>query len=70
MVDVDGVSLMTAVAEAALDAFKAGTLKCSADHAQAVAQLYQALVEYLEELLEGAPSQPAKLFPTTARCRR
>jgi chemosensory pili system protein ChpA (sensor histidine kinase/response regulator) len=43
--------------------FKAGTLKCSADHAQAVAQLYQALVEYLEELLEGAPSQPAKLFP-------
>ncbi|NVM74975.1 chemosensory pili system protein ChpA (sensor histidine kinase/response regulator) [Duganella sp. SG902] len=63
MVDVDGVSLMTEVAEAALDRFKAGTLKCSTDHAQAVAQLYQALVEYLEELLEGAPSQPAKLFP-------
>ena len=63
MVDVDGVSQMTAVAEAALDAFKAGTLKCSADNAQAVAQLYQALVEYLEELLQGAPSQPVKLFP-------
>jgi len=63
MVDVDGVSLMTEVAEAALDRFKAGTLKCSTDHAQAVAQLYQALVEYLEELLQGAPSQPAKLFP-------
>ncbi|WP_343728682.1 Hpt domain-containing protein [Duganella sp.] len=63
MVDVDGVSLMTEVAEAALDRFKAGTLKCSTDHAQAVAQLYQALVEYLEELLEGAPSQPARLFP-------
>ncbi|HEX5342614.1 MAG TPA: hybrid sensor histidine kinase/response regulator, partial [Duganella sp.] len=63
MVDVDGVSSMTEVAEAALDRFKAGTLKCSTDHAQVVAQLYQALVEYLEELLEGAPSQPAKLFP-------
>jgi chemosensory pili system protein ChpA (sensor histidine kinase/response regulator) len=63
MVDLDGVSLLTEVAEAALDRFKAGTLKCSTDNAQAVAQLYQALVEYLEELLEGAPSQPAKLFP-------
>ncbi|MRW92738.1 response regulator [Duganella sp. FT80W] len=63
MVDVDGVSLMTEVAEAALDRFKAGTLKCSTDHAQTVAQLYQALVEYLEELLQGASSQPARLFP-------
>ncbi|NYE61829.1 chemosensory pili system protein ChpA (sensor histidine kinase/response regulator) [Duganella sp. 1224] len=63
MVDLDGVSLVTEVAEAALDRFKAGTLKCSADHAQAVAQLYQALVEYLEALLDGAPSQPARLFP-------
>ena len=63
MVDLDGVSLMTEVAEAALDRFKAGTLKCSTDNAQAVAQLYQALVEYLEELLAGAPSQPARLFP-------
>jgi chemosensory pili system protein ChpA (sensor histidine kinase/response regulator) len=63
MVDVDGVGLMTQVAEEALDRFKAGTLKCSSDHAQKLADLYQALVEYLQELLEGAPSQPAKLFP-------
>ncbi|MYN16570.1 response regulator [Rugamonas sp. FT107W] len=63
MVDVDGVGLMTQVAEEALDRFKAGTLKCSTDHAQALAELYQALVEYLQELLDGAPSQPVKLFP-------
>jgi chemosensory pili system protein ChpA (sensor histidine kinase/response regulator) len=63
MVDVDGVGLMTEVAEAALDRFKAGTLKCSTDNAQTLAELYQALVEYLQELLDGAPSQPAKLFP-------
>ncbi|NVD69333.1 Hpt domain-containing protein [Duganella sp. BJB1802] len=63
MVDVDGVGLMTQVAEEALDRFKAGTLKCSTDHAQTLAELYQALVEYLQELLEGAPSQPVKLFP-------
>jgi chemosensory pili system protein ChpA (sensor histidine kinase/response regulator) len=63
MVDVDGVSLMTETAEAALDRFKAGTLKCSTDNAETLALLYRALVEYLEELLEGAPSQPARLFP-------
>ncbi|OEZ55155.1 Hpt domain-containing protein [Duganella sp. HH105] len=63
MVDVDGVGLVTQVAEEALDRFKAGTLKCSTDHAQTLADLYQALVEYLQELLEGAPSQPVKLFP-------
>ncbi|SEO22970.1 chemosensory pili system protein ChpA (sensor histidine kinase/response regulator) [Duganella sp. CF517] len=63
MVDIDGVSQMTQLAEAALDRFKAGTVKCSTDHVEAVSQLYQALVEYLEELLEGAPSQPARLFP-------
>src|SRR5476649_821454 len=63
MVDLDGVGLMTQAAEEALDRFKAGTLKCTADHVQVVAQLYQALVEYLEELLGGAPSQPVRLFP-------
>src|SRR5471032_3351491 len=63
MVDVEGVALITQVAEDALDRFKAGTLKCSSDNVQLVAQLYQALVEYLEELLQGAPSQPVRLFP-------
>ena len=63
MVDVDGVALVTQVAEEALDRFKAGTLKCSTDHARTLAELYQALVEYLQELLDGAPSQPVKLFP-------
>ncbi|CAN7718824.1 Hpt domain-containing protein [Duganella sp. LjRoot269] len=63
IVDVDGVALMTQVAEEALDRFKAGTLKCSTDHAQTLAELYQALVEYLQELLDGVPPQPVKLFP-------
>ncbi|PHV07709.1 hybrid sensor histidine kinase/response regulator [Janthinobacterium sp. BJB412] len=63
MVDVDGVALLTAAAEQALERFKDGSLKCSADHVHIVAQLYQALVEYLEELLDGAAPQPARLFP-------
>src|SRR5450830_620652 len=63
MVDVDGVVLLTQLAEEALERFKNGTLKCSADHVQIVAHLYQAIVEYLEELLDGEPFQPVRLFP-------
>jgi len=63
MVDVDGVVLMTQLAEEVLERFKAGTLKCSTDNAQVVAALYQAVIEYLEELLGGAPFQPVRLFP-------
>ncbi|WEF31192.1 hybrid sensor histidine kinase/response regulator [Pseudoduganella chitinolytica] len=63
MVDVDGVVLMTQLAEEVLERFKAGTLKCSLEHVQVVAALYQAVTEYLEELLDGAPFQPIRLFP-------
>ncbi|WP_375540424.1 hybrid sensor histidine kinase/response regulator [Rugamonas apoptosis] len=63
MVDIDGVARLTALAEVVLERFKDGALKCSPDHVEAVARLYQALVEYLEELLEGAPSQPLRLYP-------
>jgi chemosensory pili system protein ChpA (sensor histidine kinase/response regulator) len=57
------VVLMTQSAEEALDRFKDGSLKCTTDNAQTVANLYQAVVEYLEELLAGAPFQPVRLFP-------
>ncbi|MBC7686000.1 MAG: Hpt domain-containing protein, partial [Bdellovibrionales bacterium] len=63
MVDVDGVGAMTEVAEQALDRFGDGLLACSADNAKAVGEVYQAVIEYLEELLSGAPQQPARLFP-------
>jgi chemosensory pili system protein ChpA (sensor histidine kinase/response regulator) len=63
MVDVDGVVLMTQLAEEVLERFKAGTLKCTLEHVQVVAALYQAVIEYLEELLGGAPFQPVRLFP-------
>ena len=63
MVDVDGVVLMTQLAEEALERFKTGTLKCSTDNVQVIAALYQAVIEYLEELLGGAPFQPVRLFP-------
>ncbi|MET0320390.1 MAG: hybrid sensor histidine kinase/response regulator, partial [Duganella sp.] len=63
MVDVQGADLVTALAETALERFKSGAVKCTSDHVHTVSQLYQALVEYLEELLAGAPPQPARLYP-------
>lgn len=63
MVDVDGVALLTQLAEVVLDRMRDGTLKCTPDHVQLLANMYQALVEFLEELLAGAPFQPVRLFP-------
>ena len=63
MVDVAGAGLLTAGAEQALTRFRDGTLEYTVDHAQVVAELYQALVEYLEDLLAGAPPQATRLFP-------
>jgi chemosensory pili system protein ChpA (sensor histidine kinase/response regulator) len=66
MVDVEGVDRFTGAAEKALDRFKDGSLAVNDEHAAVVAQAYQALVEYLEELLAGAGmtrQQPVRLFP-------
>ena len=63
MVDVDGVGTLTACAEEALQRFRDGALACDAASAKVVADLYQAVIEYLEELLSGAAPQPARLFP-------
>jgi len=63
LVDVEGVGTYTGAAEAVLDRFKDGQLPCTPDHAQVVLDAFQALCEYLEELLNGAAQQPARLFP-------
>jgi chemosensory pili system protein ChpA (sensor histidine kinase/response regulator) len=63
MVDVDGVALLTGAAEQALVRFKDGQLACNPEHAQVVLEAYQAIVEYLDELLGGAAPQPVRLFP-------
>ncbi|MGZ3184493.1 MAG: Hpt domain-containing protein [Telluria sp.] len=63
IVDVDGVTGMTQAAERAIDRFREEALACTEAHAQVVADAYQAVVEYLEELLGGAPQQATRLFP-------
>lgn len=63
LVDVEGVGTYTGAAEAVIDRFKDGQLPCTPDHAQVVLDAFQALCEYLEELMNGAAQQPARLFP-------
>jgi chemosensory pili system protein ChpA (sensor histidine kinase/response regulator) len=63
MVDVEGVGLMTQAAEQALERMRDASLECSPAHCALVAEGYQAVIEYLDELLAGAAPQPARLFP-------
>ncbi|WP_371767067.1 Hpt domain-containing protein [Massilia sp.] len=63
MVDVAGVERLSEAAEQVIDRFKDGTLALDPERAGAVGEAYRALVEYLEELLEGAAPQPVRLFP-------
>ncbi|MEN3363697.1 MAG: hypothetical protein V7606_971 [Burkholderiales bacterium] len=63
IVDVDGVAIITETVEDLLDRVDTAQLSLTEDLARSIANSYQALVEYLEELLSGVPHQPVRLFP-------
>jgi len=63
MVDVAGVERLSEAAEQVIDRFKDGALALDAGRTAVVGEAYRALVEYLEELLDGAAPQPVRLFP-------
>ncbi|MFK3740183.1 Hpt domain-containing protein [Massilia sp. TN1-12] len=63
MVDVKGVGLLTQGAENAIDRFKDGTLALADEAIAVVDEAYRALVDYLDELLDGSSPQPLRLFP-------
>ncbi|MDB5838132.1 MAG: response regulator, partial [Herminiimonas sp.] len=63
MVDVEGVTIITETAEDILNRMASGTVPVSVQSAQQVANAYNAMIEYLEELLAGSPHQPVRLFP-------
>ena len=67
MVDVEGVALLTAAAESAIERMRDGALAVDgagfAGAAAAISDAYQAITEYLDELMGGAAPQPARLFP-------
>ena len=53
MVDVEGVNVLGGAAEKLIDRFKDCQLPCTPDTVKVVQDAYQALVEYLDELLAG-----------------
>ncbi|HYD60652.1 MAG TPA: Hpt domain-containing protein [Noviherbaspirillum sp.] len=63
IVDVDGIALITETVEDLLDRVDAKQLALSKELALAIDNGYQALIEYLDELLSGMPHQPVRLFP-------
>ncbi|HEX7647423.1 MAG TPA: Hpt domain-containing protein, partial [Noviherbaspirillum sp.] len=63
IVDIDGLAIITETVEDLLDRVSAKQLGFSSGLADAVRGSYQALIEYLEELLSGVPHQPVRLFP-------
>ncbi|HYD95611.1 MAG TPA: Hpt domain-containing protein [Noviherbaspirillum sp.] len=63
IVDVDGIAIITETVEDLLDRIDARQLTLTAELAGAIGNGYQALVEYLDELLSGMPHQPVRLFP-------
>lgn len=63
IVDIDGVAIITETTEDLLDRLESGQIELSGDIARVIENAYQALTEYLEELLSGASHQPVRLFP-------
>jgi chemosensory pili system protein ChpA (sensor histidine kinase/response regulator) len=63
IVDVDGIALITETVEDLLERVDAKQLALSKELALAIDNGYQALIEYLDELLSGMPHQPVRLFP-------
>jgi chemosensory pili system protein ChpA (sensor histidine kinase/response regulator) len=63
IVDVDGVAIITETVEDLFDRIDSKQLALSQGLAQSIDTGYQALLEYLEELLSGTPHQPVRLFP-------
>jgi chemosensory pili system protein ChpA (sensor histidine kinase/response regulator) len=63
MVDVDGVVIITETVEDLFERFENAQIALTEDNVHAIGHAYQALVEYLEELLAGASHQPVRLFP-------
>ena len=63
IVDIDGVAIITETTEDIFERIEAGQITLSTSVVEAVENAYEALVEYLDELLTGGAHQPVRLFP-------
>ncbi len=63
MVDIDGVIIITETVEDILERAESGQAELNQQHVQVIGNAYQALIEYLDEVLAGGSHQPVRLFP-------
>ncbi|WP_051378869.1 Hpt domain-containing protein [Derxia gummosa] len=63
MVDLDGVSQITALGERAFDRFTDAPELCTEANVAIIDSAFHGLVEYLDDLLAGQPHQPVRLYP-------
>ncbi len=63
IVGLEGVTKLTEECEHLLDSIEAGTLTMSVPVRDALKGAFARLTEYLNELVDGAPHQPVRLFP-------
>ena len=64
LVDLEGVSLVTEEVEHLFEGFEAQPQQADERAIELVGSAFRAVIQYLEELLEGAPHQPVRLFPS------
>ena len=63
IVDIDGVPLLTEILEQLLERIASAQIALTPESMLVIDNAYQAVVEYLEELLSGAPHQAVRLYP-------
>ena len=63
IVGLDGVTRLTDECEHLIDALESGSVAMSAGIAANLAAAFRALTAYLDDLVEGAPHQPVRLYP-------
>lgn len=63
IVDLDGIALITQYAEQLFKRFETHPLECTPQAVHMVERVFDGLLDYLDDLLSGAPHQPVKLFP-------
>ena len=63
IVGLDGVTRLTEESERLLDLIESGQIVLDAAKGQVLLAAFAALAAYLDEVVEGAPHQPVRLFP-------
>lgn len=63
IVGLDGVTRLTDECEHLIDALESGSVAMSIGIAANLAAAFKALTAYLDDLVEGAPHQPVRLYP-------